>query len=428
MRPNRRQFLTAALGAAAAPLLPRIATARRESLLARAALRSPRKERVVVLVDLVGGNDGLNTVVPYGLDPYHAARPTLRLEKEQLLPLRDGIGLRRELAGLHPLFEKGQLAIVQAVGYPGPDRSHFRSSDVWHSGSLTPETTPTGWIGRLCGCAGIAGKERTPALMIGVDRVPLLLVGEDGPAPQVESLDRLELPAGPADDGIAARRTAMEELARRGGGPGAGDPRGDELLRKLDFLRDQTRTAQENAALVAAAAKRGRTHASYPKTPLGGSFELAARLLTGGFDCSAYLVEQPGYDTHVFQADPHALLLKDLGDALAAFWSDVVANGAADRTVVLVWSEFGRRVQENGSKGTDHGAAAPVFVLGGAVKGGLVGEAPSLEPRDLVDGDVKFATDFRRIYATLLDDWFEVDSKSVLGESFPKLPLLAKSS
>jgi uncharacterized protein (DUF1501 family) len=410
MSATRRQFLTAALGAAAVPFLPRLS-------FAHAAAGGAHRDRVLLLVELAGGNDGLNTVVPHGNDRYRALRPTLRVREADLLALSGELGLRRELRGLQELFDRGHVAIVQGVGYPGPDRSHFRSTDIWHAASLTPETTPTGWIGRLGACEGIAGATRTPALMIGSDKVPLLLVGERGPAPQLGSLDRLRVPSGPEDGGAALRTDVMNALARAGGGDGS-----------LDFLRAAARTTLESSAQIERAATQGRVAAEYPATPLGGSLKLAAQLLLGGLDCTTWFVRQNGYDTHAFQAETHGLLLQELGDALAAFWRDVEAGGAGRRVVVLVFSEFGRRLAENGSKGTDHGAAAPLFVIGGTVKGGLVGAHPSLEEKDLdPEQDLKFATDFRSVYATLLEDWLGVPQRAVLADSFPKLPLFRRA-
>jgi len=412
MNSTRRQFLSAALGAAAVPLLPRHS-------FARAAALGPATDRVLVLVDLAGGNDGLNTVVPFRNERYQALRPTLRLAASDLLALDGELGLRREMRGLKELYDRGRMAVVQGVGYPGPDRSHFRSSDIWHTGSLAPESATTGWIGRLCGCEGIAAPARTPALMLGSGKVPILLVGERGPAPQIDRIESLSLPTGPADAGAAARGDAMRALAR-GAAPSAP---------ALDFLRGTSRAAHEAAAQVERAAAQGRTDSAYPASALGSELKLAAQLLAGGLDCSAYYVQQPGYDTHAFQAPVHALLLQDLSDALAAFWSDVEAAGAAHRVVVLVWSEFGRRLAENGSQGTDHGAAAPVFLIGGAVKGGIVGAHPSLEERDLdPERDARFSVDFRSIYAALLEDWIGVPARLVLGEAPAKLPLLRREA
>jgi uncharacterized protein (DUF1501 family) len=413
MKPTRRRFLAAALGAAAAPLLPRRAFARALEL-------APPTDRALVLVELNGGNDGLNTVVPFGDERYAKARPSLALPREQLLPLgnREGpeLGLRRELHGLKELLDRGCMTIVQGAGYPGPDRSHFRSSDIWHSASLAPERATTGWIGRLCECDGIAGAGRTPALMVGSDRVPLLLVGERGPAPQVERIDRFELPTGPRDGGNAARAGAMRALA---GGDGGG---------ALEFLRATSRAAHATADQVEHAAARGSAGSGYPATRFGASLRLTAQLLAGGLDCSSWYVRQDGYDTHAFQGDAHALLLQELGDALAAFWSDVERAGAARRVVVLVWSEFGRRLEENGSKGTDHGAAAPLFLVGSDLARPVHGRHPSLEPRDLVDGDVRYSTDFREVYATLLSEWFRVPPPLVLEEVFPIMPLFRREA
>jgi uncharacterized protein (DUF1501 family) len=416
MGTTRRQFLTAAIGAAAAvPLLPRWSMA---AMGLRAAGLAPRSDRILLLVDLAGGNDGLNTVVPYGHDRYRQLRPGIGLAKTQLLALNEQIGLRQEMRGLKELHDRGRLAIVQGVGYPSPDRSHFRSADIWHSASLEPEKTPTGWIGRLCGCEGIASPARTPALMVGNDKVPLILVGEQGPAPQLDRLDALALPTGPADDGANARAEAMRELAKEGDAK-AGTP--------VEFLRTTARAAQESAAPIERAAARGKVSGAYPATALGGSLKIAAQLVLGGLDCSAYYVRQQGYDTHAFQEPVHGLLLQELSDSLAAFWKDVEAGGASKRVVVLVWSEFGRRASENGSKGTDHGAAAPVFVLGESIRPGLIGAHPSLEERDLdEEKDVQFTTDFRSIYAALLEDWIGVPSKRVLGGEFQKAPLFRR--
>ncbi len=404
MMATRRSFLTTALGVAALPLLPSLAFAR--------AARMGRRERRLVLLDLAGGNDGLNTVVPFADPAYIAARPTLRLTEKELLPLRPGLGLRRELAALHPRFEAGELAIVQGVGYPRPDRSHFRSTDIWHTASLTPEQANCGWLARVGELPEVVADGRLPALMVGGGSVPLLLHGARGPAPQVDSFSDLEVASGPGD-GKEGRVAAMAELAN-----GEGDR---DALR---FLREATRATHAQSAQVARAAKLGRTTASYPDTPLGRSLQLVAQLLAGELDCSAYYARQDGYDTHAFQADAHAFLLRDLGDSLGAFWADVAALGATQEVLVMVSSEFGRRVAENGSKGTDHGAAAPLLLLGGAVAGGMHGPAPDL--RDLEDGDVKYGVDFRRVYATLLAQWFEVDAAAFLAESFAPLPLLRR--
>ena len=374
--------------------------------------------RALVVVHLAGGNDGLNTVAPVDDAAYRRLRPALALGRGETLPIDRGLALHGALAGFKRLYEAGQLAIVQGVGYPKPDRSHFRSADIWHSASLEPEKTPTGWVGRLCACDGLASTSRMPALMIGNDKVPLILVGEQGPAPQLDRLDALALPTGPADAGTGARAEAMRELAREDGA-GSGTA--------VEFLRRTARAAQDSAAPIERAAARGKTAGAYPATQLGASMKIAAQLVLGGLDCSAYYVRHQGFDTHAFQEPVHGLLLQELADSLAAFWSDVEAGGAAKRVVVLVWSEFGRRASENGSKGTDHGAAAPVFVLGSSIRGGLIGAHPSLEERDLdEEKDVKFTTDFRSIYAALLEDWIGVPSKTVLGEAFPKTPLFRR--
>jgi len=418
MATTRRGFLLAGLGAAAAPLLSRLSWAR--------ALEGAPAGRVLLVVELGGGNDGLNTVVPFADPLYVRARPSLRIGLEGVRKIADGVGLRLELAALKSRFDRGQLAIVQGVGYPGPDRSHFRSTDIWHAASLEPERARTGWIGRVCECES-AGRRAPigpgfPALMVGTAKVPLALVGEHSSALQVADVGRFRVPVGPKDPSQEGRRDALARLAttttaaeHSGGGA-------------LALLKDAARETRASAARVEAAVEKGKSATTWPDTGLARELKVAAQLIAGGFECAAYFVRQEGYDTHAFQADAHALLLAELDGALGAFLADVEAAQALDRVAVLVYSEFGRRVKANGSKGTDHGAAAPLFVLGGAVKGGLVGRAPSLAPADLdggEDGDLVHSIDFRRVYATLLKEWFGVAPKRVLGNEFEALPLFA---
>lgn len=422
MATTRRDFLIAGLGAAAAPLLTRLSWAR--------ALGGARDDggggRVLLVVELGGGNDGLNTVVPFADDDYARARKTLRIEKSGVLPIADGLGLRRELAGIKSRFDRGQLALVQGVGYPGPDRSHFRSTDIWHAASLTPESARSGWIGRLCECESAGGRARLgpglPALMVGTSKVPLALIGENSSALQVADAERFRAPTGPQDASAKGRREALGRLA--------GAPAPDERGRggALALLKEVARATEASAARVESALEKGRSAIAYPDSGLARELRLAAQLIAGGFECAVYFVRQEGYDTHAFQAETHALLLSELDGALTAFLADVEAAHALERVAVLVYSEFGRRVRENGSRGTDHGAAAPLFVLGGGVKGGLFGRQPSLAAADLdggADGDLVHAVDFRRVYATLLQDWFGVAPAKVLGADFERLPLIA---
>jgi uncharacterized protein (DUF1501 family) len=418
MATTRRGFLLAGLGAAAAPLLSRLTWAR--------GLEGAATGRALLVVELGGGNDGLNTVVPFADPLYVRARPSLRIGADGVRKIGDGVGLRMELAALKARFDRGQLAIVQGVGYPGPDRSHFRSTDIWHAASLEPERARTGWIGRTWECESSGRRAPIgpglPALMVGTAKVPLALVGERSSALQVGDVGRFRVPVGPKDASVEERRQSLARLAttttaaeHSGGGA-------------LALLKDAARDAQASAAKVEEAVAKGRSATTWPDTRLARELELVAQLIAGGFECAAYFVRQEGYDTHAFQADAHALLLAELDGALGAFLADVEAARALDRVAVLVYSEFGRRVKENGSKGTDHGAAAPLLVLGGAVKGGLVGHAPSLAPADLdggEDGDLVHSIDFRRVYATLLQEWFGVAPKRVLGADFEKLPLFA---
>ena len=367
---------------------------------ARAA--APGKDTVLVVVELTGGNDGLNTVIPYADDLYHKARPTLRQTKQQVIRLDDHVGLHAGMAGLRPLWDAGSLAVVQGVGYPNPDRSHFESMDVWHTAD-PKRAIQTGWLGR----ASAAVDNRAggvPILHVGPGKAPLAAAGAPGSgAVSVGEKNAFTLELG-GGDRADARRRLLEAVATPAKAAGE-----DDLLSFVQRRQVQTLTAVENLRelLDGPDAVRG----------FGGGlrqkFQLVAGLIARGFGTRVFYVSLDGFDTHAEQAPAHQNLLSELAGGIGDFFRELKDTGNADRVRVMTFSEFGRRVTENGSRGTDHGAASCVLVAGGAVKGGVVGKHPSLS--DLDADDLKYHTDFRRVYATLLDGWLNCDSKLVLG-------------
>ncbi len=371
--------------------------------------------RVLVLLHLVGGNDGLNAIVPYRNDHYFRARPKLAIPPDAVLRLDDAQGLHPSLAGLRVLFDRGNVAILHSVGYPDPDRSHFRSMEIWHTGDLRAGN-PTGWIGRHFA--------RLPADTnpgIGIALAGTALPAMAGPSVRGVSFADPEAAAFPRLAALFARENSRAGVPSRG----LKFPRASGRAATIDDL-DRIEIAARGSARMVRSILEGTSQGRiYPSTELGRDLSTVARLVAGGAPTQVYFVSQPGFDTHAAQLGAHGKKLEKTGEALLAFVDDLRGRGCLDRVAVLAYSEFGRRVAENGSQGSDHGAGGPCFIIGGRVRPGFHGEAASLDPADLLDGDLRPSTDFRSVYATLLDDWLGWPSEPVLGRSFPTLGLFA---
>lgn len=352
-------------------------------------------ERVLVVVQLTGGNDGLNTVVPFSQDAYYRLRPTLALKRSSLHALDGDCGLHPALEELRPIFDDARLNVVQGVGYPKANRSHFRSLEIWHSADPEGAAKGLGWLGRMADQIVAAAPGSMPALHVGDEDMPLALMGRSVFAPSVSDENSLRL----SDlQGLERERTSL--LADEPGAPN-----------ELRFLRASARNAYEAAKRMERAVERPSS-AKYPDLTLARKLRLVAKLVAGGFDTRLFLVTLGGFDTHARQAALHAALLEELARSLSAFQHDLRTCGAGERVLTLVFSEFGRRAEENASRGTDHGAAAPVFLLGGPGRGGLLGSPPDLER--LSDGDVGHTTDFRALYTTIERDWMGLEPSSTV--------------
>ncbi len=408
---NRREFLTRTLKGSSLLALGSVVP----GFLANTALAAEAgKDTVLVVIEMTGGNDGLNTVIPYADDLYHKARPTLRFTKEQVVRVDDHIGLHPAMRSLQQLLSKGQLAIVQGVGYPNPDRSHFESMDVWQSGDPRRQTN-TGWIGRSV--PDLQDKRgNVPVMQIGPHRLPLALQGAAGGVVSInnEHPYRLELGGGtPAQQ--KGRRRLLEDLAKF-----SEEADKDSLLQFVRRRQLQTYTTLDRLQEVLK--NPGQPNGQFPFTSLSQKLQLIARLIEQGFGTRVFYVSLDGFDTHSGQAETHQGLLQQLADGITALFTQLQPGGHDKRVLVMTFSEFGRRVQENGSKGTDHGAASCMFVAGPGVKGGPTSKHPSL--KDLDSGDLKHHLDFRQVYATLLDKWLGCDSTTVLGGRFEHVELL----
>ncbi len=379
-------------------------------LFARAAEASrfaDSNDHVLVVLELAGGNDGLNTVVPFEDALYYKNRRRLGLPKGEVQKLTDQVGLHPRMGPLAELFKGGELAIVQGVGYPRPDRSHFRSMEIWHTASTDAPSPTTGWLGRSLDASEPTGDDQTPRGMSLTSSTPQAMLADRQVFPVVAQLDAFNQ----EDDAGAASGKLRRRLTT---GPEASGP--------LGFLRRQSDAVYRTAERLKAATEKYKAGVEYPGGPLGEQLRRAAQIIAGRMGVRVLFASQDGYDTHANQLETHGNLLGNLSDTLAAFRKDLVAQGVADHVVVMAFSEFGRRVDENASAGTDHGAASNLFLLGPKVRGGLVGKYPSLA--ELGEGDLVYNTDFRSVYATLLDHWLGCPSEKTLGQKFPTLDLI----
>lgn len=405
---TRRRFLQTTLGSSTLLSLGLSAP----QFLARGARAAETAggEKVLVVVQLSGGNDGLNTVIPFADEAYEKNRIVLRIPKDQVLKIDANAGFHPSLSGFKKLIEAGHLAVVHGVGYPNPDRSHFRSMDIWHTAKPEVEDKTDGWLGRCLDCASRSAGDDVPALHLGPSPSPLALTSVKTPVPSIESLEGFRL----RGDGGALPLASLSKLAE------AARPDAPELL---EFMRHSTLSAYASSEEVLEVLKHEREATGYPAFALAQKLKQIAQLIDAGLKTRIYYVSLDGFDTHARQADGHAALLNELSSGVSAFVEDLARRGQLDRVLVLCFSEFGRRVRENASQGTDHGTAAPVFLAGGRVQPGIIGAQPSLTDLDK-EGDLKFHTDFRRLYATLLSQWLSCPIEPVLGKSYEPLAVL----
>jgi uncharacterized protein (DUF1501 family) len=424
---SRRRFLQSTLGASAI-LSSGLAV---PSFLARSA-RALAKEKnrsgegsagnVLVVVQLAGGNDGLNTVIPYADPAYNKNRFILRIGRGEVLKIDDYVGFHPRMEGFAKLLEENRLAVLQGIGYPNPNRSHFESMDIWHSaqpGEAGREYDPlssskasrTGWLGRMLDHTRKTEVQDVPALFLGDNELPLALTARETAVPAFDSLESFRLRGGEG----AVPAQVLRELA-------ATTPANDAPL--TDFVRRSMLTALDSSEKVQEALRSDRSPVKYPGFDLARKLQNVARLVDAGLKTRIYYVSLDGFDTHASQRDAHAGLVNELAASVKAFCDDLAHRGHLDRVLVMSFSEFGRRLRENASAGTDHGAAAPMFLAGGKVRRGLIGRHPSLTDLDQ-EGDLKFHTDFRQVYAAILDRWLGCDSAAVLGKKFPSVPVLS---
>ncbi len=407
---TRRSFLKTSSLIALAQGMP--------AFLARTAAQAPlaqqpgARDTILVVVQLTGGNDGLNTVIPFRDPEYARLRPTLRQDPKQVLRVNDQIGLHPSMNGLANLLEDRALCIVQGVGYPNPSQSHFRSMDIWQAGSTEANLTE-GWIGKALRHVPGAGSYH----LAGVNEsAPLALTGAPVRVPSITTLEDFQL--------RLEASSAADRRRQQGFLDAVATPQGESSSPAglLQFVQTTAANTYASSRRLAEIGRAYQPRVPYPNTNLANHLKLAAQFIDGGLGARLFYVTIDGFDTHSAQGPLHASLLRELSDAITAFFRDLAARGQRDRVLLMTFSEFGRRARENGSRGTDHGSAAPMLLVGGKVQPGLVGAHPSLT--DLEQGNLRHHTDFRQVYAAILDNWLGVPSRQVLSQAFQPVNVL----
>ena len=408
---SRRDFLRKGLyGVGVTAGLPLLLSRTTQALTAE-ALRGTsvetNPERILVVVELSGGNDGLNTVVPFGNDEYYRVRPNIGIRESEAIKIEDGYGFHPAMVGFERLYKEGMMGVVHGCGYDNPSLSHFSSMGFWHTG-VPNGGEPLGWLGRLAD--GAYDHDAQGNMIVNIGTRQSLAVQARHHQPLV-----FNDPRSFRREGSEAEKAAIERIT-----PAA------EANPTLDFLSATATNAVESSAFVREAAAGYNSPIDYGIGGLSPQLRRVAALINADMPTRLYYVSYQGnsFDTHVHQADPHARLLTYTADAVRGFVQDLKRIGRADDVAIMMFTEFGRRVEENASLGTDHGTATPMFVIGNGVQGGLHGQHPSLT--DLDDGNLKMTTDFRRVYATMIQEWLGYkDSASILKGSFDSLPLFA---
>lgn len=386
---KRRSFIQTGALASAAVFLPRFLRAM------ESPVAVPAGNKVLVVLQFSGGNDGLNTIIPTRNDIYYQLRPRLAIKREQALSLTDEVGIHPTLTGFKSLYDSGELAILNSVGYPNPDRSHFRSMDIWHSASASNEYINTGWLGRYLDAQCRGCDKPIHAVEID-DTLSLALKGE-----QVTGLAFTD----PKKLYNSSNDRFFAELAQ------AKTDHEHEPI--ADYLYKTMRNTLNSAQHILEKSKQRTSQASYPVTNLGKDFKTIASLILSDIQTKVYYVSVGSFDTHVNQEGQQKRLFQEINDAVTAFVTDMKANHRFHDVLLMTFSEFGRRVKQNASNGTDHGTANHMCFIGGALQQkGLLNGMPSLT--NLLDGDLQYEVDFRNVYATILKKWLNTDDRTII--------------
>jgi len=357
----------------------------------------------LVIIQLSGGNDGLNTIIPFGNDIYYQKRKTIAINQNDVIKLNDMLGLNPALSALKEIYDQGYMSIINSVGYPNPDRSHFRSMDIWQTASDSNQFLTTGWIGRYLDSNCQSCKNPYTAIEVD-DTLSLAKKGAKMKGIAVQNPDKLYQ---------TTREPFFKDLVHAHSNANLSED-------NLGYLYKTMIETYSSADYIQQTSKTYNVTAEYPATALGNQLKTVSKFINSGLQTRIYYVSLSGFDTHVGQQNQQGRQLKIYGDAVAAFVKDLKQTGKLDDTLVMTFSEFGRRVEQNASNGTDHGTANNILIYGGKLKkAGIYNDAADLTQLD--NGDLKYQIDFRDVYATLLDKWLDVNNNQVLAKNFAGL-------
>jgi uncharacterized protein (DUF1501 family) len=365
--------------------------------------------RCLVLVNLQGGNDGLNCIVPHGDAQYYQVRPSIAVPRSDVLAIDSHVGFNPQMRSFKALYDKGMVAVVQNVGYPNPDHSHFRSTEIWQT-AVPDAYEHTGWLGRYLDEANLPDTNLFNGVAL-AQVLPEVLVANRVDVPAIAQIRGYGLLGDRDKDERAAYGRVVNDTRL---------PFSSPYLSHVMEIEDHAQKGSEELPKLLAGYKPA---GSYPATPIGRSLSLAAQIAGSKTGTRVIYVQHGSFDTHVSQKATQDRLLAELSDAMKAFYDDLAAHGDDKRVLTMTFSEFGRRIEENGSRGTDHGEASPLFLIGGGVKGGVYGAYPDLSNTSM--GNVAFKTDFRSVYATVLERWLGQPSQKVLRGTFAQIAALA---
>ena len=368
----------------------------------------------LVVIQLTGGNDTLNTVIPYNDGLYYDNRRTVAYKPESVLPISDELAFNPKMGSMKRLWDDGKMALINGIGYPSPNRSHFRSMDIWHTAE-PDDIGKEGWLGRTARVLDPNAENVLTAVNFGRG-LPRALGVKGVPVASVGNLETYGLFPDLQDDMM--RKIALDAFAKMYGGA-----RGQDAV--MDFLGQTGNDALKGADILRTAPGLYSSNVEYAANPIADSLKSVAQVMFANLGTRIYYTIQGGYDTHSGEMATHAQLWDHLSGAIGDFWDDLVEHDRQDNTLIFIFSEFGRRIKDNGS-GTDHGSGGSAFLVGGQVIGGMYGEYPSLEPEKQLEGDLQFNNDFRRTYATILDRWLHVGSEDIINGSFEPHEIIAR--
>ena len=375
-------------------------------------MSSDAKKRALVVIQLLGANDALNTVIPYTDSLYYDFRPNIGIAPEDVLTINDSLGFNPNMGPVKELWDRGKVAVINGIGYPNPDRSHFRSMDIWHTAE--PEKVGTeGWLGRVIRELDPSGDNVLTGVHFGRG-LPRSLGCRGVPVASVGNLETYGLFPDIQDD--ARRQNTLEAFSKMYGAEGR------DIV--LDFLGQNGRDALKGADILRTAPGKYQSTVAYPESPIAQNLKSAAQVMFAELDTQIYYTSYGSFDTHGGELIAHTKLWQDVSGAVGAFYADMEEHGWENDATILIWTEFGRRIRDNGT-GTDHGSGGAAFVIGGAVNGGLYGEYPSLKPEDQLEGDLHFNNDFRSTYSTILERWMGLQASPIVNGHFEQFDFIA---